>query len=511
MAFSKSWKQAAGVLLALALAATTAACGGADSTKDGGDNGAEKTAAEPVKLKLAYDFGNTIPSTSSDSNEALKWLENKLNVKFEMNVNSWEIYKEKIRVMIASGDVPDAFTWRQMDDFIVNMIKSGAVIPLDEYIDKYPNLKKQKDLYLTKYQGKTWAITNVRNPVATGDVPMIRKDWLDSLGLQVPKTTDELYTVAKAFSDNDPDKNGKKDTYGIQIGFATNSFVATGGFQQAFGIMDTWVKQGDKYVPNFATQNFKDYLTWMAKAYKDGLIDPDFAVTDGRTAESKFVSKGTAGIMFHYISRLNDFEDNYQKTNPNAKIIPFEPIKGPNGSQGAAGRTNYGGLFISKEAAEDPAKIEKLMEWLDFGASPDGYNFNVYGVEGIHYTKNNGKNEVKNDVLTRDMPGAFVWTQPMQATEEVFVSKKNSEATTQMLIEGNKMLEKFLKIPDSLNFAFSATGSKYNAESTAFINNNVVKVIMGNINVKDWDSIVKQWYDRFEGNKWMEEIASNAK
>lgn len=500
----------AGSVLALALVAATTACGGSTG-KEAGDKGAAQKPSEPVKLKLAYDYGNTIPSTSSDSNEALKWLENKVGVKFEMNVNSWEIYKEKIRVQIASGDIPDAFAWRQMDDFIVGMIKSGAIVPLDEYIDKYPNLKKQKDLYLTKYQGKTWAITNVRNPVASSDAPMIRKDWLDNLGLQPPKTLEELYNVAKAFSTGDPDKNGKKDTYGIQIGFANNAFVASTGIQQAFGLTDNWVKQGDKYVPNFATQNFKDYLSWMSKAFKDGLIDPDFAVTDGRTAESKFVSKGTAGIMFHFISRLNDFEDNFKKNNPNAKLVPFEPVKGPLGEQGATGRVNYGGLFVSKKASENPAKMQKLMEWLDFGASQDGFTFNVYGAEGVHYTKSNGKNEVKNELLTRDMPGTFVWTQPMQPTEEVFVSKKNTVETQKILIDGNKMLEKFLKIPDPINFAFSPTGSKYKAESDAFINNNMVKVIMGNVDVKDWDSVVKQWYDRFEGSKWAEEIAPNAK
>ena len=40
---------------------------------------------------------------------------------------------------------------------------------------------------------------------------MLRKDWLDNVGMQVPKTLDDFYKVLKAFVNNDPDKNGKAD------------------------------------------------------------------------------------------------------------------------------------------------------------------------------------------------------------------------------------------------------------------------------------------------------------
>ena len=44
---------------------------------------------------------------------------------------------------------------------------------------------------------------------------VIRKDWLDKLGLEVPTTPEELLAVAKAFTEQDPDGNGKNDTYGL--------------------------------------------------------------------------------------------------------------------------------------------------------------------------------------------------------------------------------------------------------------------------------------------------------
>lgn len=44
---------------------------------------------------------------------------------------------------------------------------------------------------------------------------MIRQDWLENLGLEMPTSLDELYDVLYAFTYNDPDGNGVDDTYGI--------------------------------------------------------------------------------------------------------------------------------------------------------------------------------------------------------------------------------------------------------------------------------------------------------
>ena len=41
----------------------------------------------------------------------------------------------------------------------------------------------------------------------------INQTWLDNLGLDVPTTTEELYTVLKAFKENDPNGNGIQDEY----------------------------------------------------------------------------------------------------------------------------------------------------------------------------------------------------------------------------------------------------------------------------------------------------------
>ena len=50
---------------------------------------------------------------------------------------------------------------------------------------------------------------------AQAHVLFIRKDWRTRLGLPVPQTWDEVAVLAKAFTERDPDGNGRADTYGF--------------------------------------------------------------------------------------------------------------------------------------------------------------------------------------------------------------------------------------------------------------------------------------------------------
>src|SRR5690606_4777870 len=81
-------------------------------------------------------------------------------------------------------------------------------------------------------------------------VMFIRMDWLDALGLSLPKTTEELLDVAHAFAHQDPDNNGINDTFGINI-----SYHAEGAINELFGaqLTSSWgwdndviIRQWDK-------------------------------------------------------------------------------------------------------------------------------------------------------------------------------------------------------------------------------------------------------------------------
>jgi len=46
------------------------------------------------------------------------------------------------------------------------------------------------------------------------------QDWLEAVGMEMPATIEELHDVLYAFTYNDPDQNGKNDTYGFSLKYS---------------------------------------------------------------------------------------------------------------------------------------------------------------------------------------------------------------------------------------------------------------------------------------------------
>ena len=115
--------------------------------------------------------------------------------------------------------------------------------PLDDYFDDYASdaLKSYVESggdelmdCITNDDGEIMAIP-APNLTAGGVKEMwIRQDWLDALGLEAPRTWDELAQVANAFVTEDPDGNGEDDTIGILGPGNADHMNAVGGNQ--FGL-----------------------------------------------------------------------------------------------------------------------------------------------------------------------------------------------------------------------------------------------------------------------------------
>lgn len=123
------------------------------------------------------------------------------------------------------------------------LLKYDMIQPLDDYFDDYASdaLKSYVESggdelmdCITNDDGEIMAIP-APNLTAGGVNEMwIRQDWLDALGLEAPRTWDELAQVANAFVTEDPDGNGEDDTIGILGPGNADHMNAVGGNQ--FGL-----------------------------------------------------------------------------------------------------------------------------------------------------------------------------------------------------------------------------------------------------------------------------------
>ncbi|WP_098744090.1 extracellular solute-binding protein [Paenibacillus sp. EZ-K15] len=242
-----------------------------------------------------------------EQNAYFKDLKDMLNieVQYKWTVPSSQ-FEQKFSLAMASADLPDIMELDQKN--FEKLKKQGMLADLTQAYNDYasPALKKYMEsdggfaMKTFTSEGKLLAIPGFEDPFLSTQLLWIRKDWLDNLNLQPPQTMDELEQVAKAFVQQDPDQNGKNDTYGIAMqknlffwGFDLRGFFNGFGAYPSIGDnQSAWIKDDSgKLIPGLIQPEVKTALGKLQSWYKEGILDKEFALKD----ENKSVEDITAG------------------------------------------------------------------------------------------------------------------------------------------------------------------------------------------------------------------------
>ncbi|WP_249864618.1 extracellular solute-binding protein [Paenibacillus konkukensis] len=430
-----------------------------------------------------FDYNVDSKGMSLSDNEYIDYLQKKTGVRVELDTPGTAGYLDKLNIMMASGQYPDAFEVNDQDkNKLLQFASDGLLTDITPYLDKYPNLKNAmpKEAWLPVTQnGKIWAIPYNRHD-AFNQVIYINKKWLDTLGLQVPHTIDEFYGVMKAFTEQDPDRNGKNDTYGL-IGLNDLSY---GGriFQAAFDA-ETYKYRNNELLPPEVTDEYKKYLTFMSKLVSEKILDPEWATTTGAIFRQK-INTGKYGIFngFWHFASGKEFApgimDNY---------IAIDPPLHEDGTPSAFNYKTTNRHYIA--IPNETKNVEALLKFMDWALSPEGTRYSYLGIEGKDYTENNG-----NYVKTADpanLHWAFSLIKHGQLTDDVkkYMQTQYSDNVIANLTMANK-IGKLDKVAAALpyNPELAAYGlPKIAQEYTA-------KTILGNQKVEtSWDDFVKKY------------------
>ncbi|MEG1875893.1 MAG: hypothetical protein RR185_10050, partial [Angelakisella sp.] len=207
---------------------------------------------------------------------------------------------------------------------------------------------------------------------------MIRKDWLDNLGLQTPVTYEQWKAVWQAFKDQDANGDGDKNNeIPLVLAGGTANLLE---YATMFGIKvnnmntDPWfvVNDNNELVSIFEHPNFKTYLGEMADLYKKGLLDQEFATRGGDGFKS-VLDTGMAGSTIWFAERARLTTEVLRKTNPKAAFIGVPPVKSPDGKQLIKARDKIAttGLTLTVQAKKD-GKDRQIMEFYDYVYSDEG-------------------------------------------------------------------------------------------------------------------------------------------
>ncbi|MGO4497591.1 extracellular solute-binding protein [Paenibacillus sp. 2RAB27] len=447
--------------------------------------------ADKKRIKISSMF--PLYGDPAQKTEAWKFIEDKFNIDYEPLAIPNNSSEEKVKLAVASGDMADFTTWESFPsaDFS-NYVDQGAFLALDDYIKDMPNIMKtpQAAWDNLKINGKIYGIPRTR-PLTTVAV-MIRQDWLDNLGLPVPKTTDELFKTAVAFTKNDPDKNGKADTFGFAVG---ENIAFLESIWHAFDTGNNWRIMEDGTLMNSAiTPGRKQGLTFVRDLYKEGAIDKDFAVLKTTQVWEK-INSGNAGIYVGNISDYPKFVDALAKTNPNAKFVLAKNPVGPTGKSGTSNGIGFYGLqTIPASLGKDKDKVKRIIEFIDWQASDEGTLFKQYGVEGAHYTKNaDGTLKPNADKIKADAVANLVSHNKfdpylaVSTTASADVQKMQREMIDYVADKGvtNPVI-------GFLAPAQREKGADLNKLRDEFF----VKVVMGKSPIEDFDKFTKEWLDK---------------
>jgi putative aldouronate transport system substrate-binding protein len=366
------------VAVACATALLASACSGADGNEQQA-SGNELTVMAPL-------FG-TAPDPGGELQQAVeKLVGKKLKITWVPNAE----YGDKSNVTLASDNIPDLMVINEKSPSFVKAAEAGAFWDLTGKLDKYPNLKPADEQTgkNTLVNGKTYGIYRVRPLLRSGIV--IRKDWLAKLGLKEPKTVEDLYTVAKAFTEQDPDGNGKKDTYGLIIPKWPGGYASASPYDVVetwFGAPNGWGERDGKLVPGFDTPEFLAADRWLRKWVSEGLVNPDFATLDSANWNDPFV-QGKGGMIIDVNVRATQLLDLFKEKNPKDfdKVTLVGNLARADGKKYSYPFTGYNMVIaVSKQHVRTEEQLDQVLQALDKLESKEGSILLTNGIEGRNF------------------------------------------------------------------------------------------------------------------------------
>lgn len=494
----------AGIVSFALLAAMLQGCSPAEPQPGGGQaspgagpaaGGQDSAPPPPLKLSFLAQLNGEPPQKDS---EAEKHIEKLTGTELEIQWTS--DMKAKLPVMIASGDLPKAISFGNSQlrlPYMVSAMRSDVFWELTPYLNDYPNLQAIGDIRYknTSLDGKIYGLPVVR-PLSRHAVTY-RKDWLDALGLKEPTTIDELYTVLKAFAHEDPDKNGKNDTYGLMdfksVGLINN-------MAPWFGAPNGWAVKDGQFIAAHTTPEYLETLKFIRRLYQEKIINQDFAVMEKAGWNAAF-SSGKSGMIFNITNTAFQLEDKVMKTDPKAKLDMFSRLPGAVDKTFAENGTN-GIVVIPKSSVPTEAELKRVLAFFDRLADEPMADFFKWGIENKHYKLEGGKAvfsdeaAYKTEVLPYRMlmaasdAAAKPGNEPPHVVKEAKLNADNEQVA----------------VSDPTEPLISATRSEKGGELEKMMLDGVIMFIMGKVDEAGWNGIVEQWR-KAGGDKIAEEYA----
>ncbi len=457
---------AAGITIAMLVG-----CGSNPDDKTKGENGTSQTGdasviaantpfgryPETIEYTLgkmtSRDSENMPEGDTYENNAYTRYLKKKINVQnrdvIEGKVNG---YDEVTAMTILQGNLPDVMV---IDNYryLKIMVEKDLIEDLTPYYEICAS-DRMKEIYNSygdsifqnvMFDGKMMALPET-NIYSQSDLLWVRKDWLDQLGLEAPKTMADVENIVQQFIEKDPGNNGAGKTVGLLCDSSLMSaynYSADLLFSYKDAHLRRWIKQEDgSIVYGSITPEAKAGLAYVRSLYERNLLDNDFLFHTSGTNDELIIN-GQCGAFFGKWWAANSPLMQAKEKNPDAQWVPYLIESDEDGSTSFSLERPSGKFVVVRKGYEHPEIIMKINSVLF-----DDLRYEDEGVQEIaQYYQNNVDVTARPCVINVDYSDAL--SRCYQKLTEVFNGEKTPEELPLLEHSYYEECENYLKDPEN--------------------------------------------------------------
>lgn len=314
-----------------------------------------------------------------EDNGYTRYLKKQLNIQnkdvFEAGEN--DNYQETVSMTIASRELPDVMVVNDME-MLQLLVDNDLIEDLTQVYEDCTS-SRIKDIYNSygseildnvTFDGKLMALpeTNIDDGPS---LCWLRKDWMDKLGLDAPKTVEDVENIVHEFVQKDPGGNGKGETVGLVCddeltggcGYSYEYqndiiFASFGAFPKQ------WIYNKDGEVVYGSVQNeAKAALGKLRQMYQQGTLDNNFLMRESSNIIELIVSGKCGSFFGPWWSPNNPLMSAMQK-NPNAEWQPYLIQTDKDGQTSFASQNPNDKYVVVRKGYKHPEIVMKIVSVL---------------------------------------------------------------------------------------------------------------------------------------------------
>jgi len=334
------------------------------------------------------------PEIVLDDNPVVKLIEEKLNIRLLIEAPPQEGYGDRVKMLVSTGDMPDLVHYGA-DIYATQWAQEGLLLDLTDKIASYPNLSRNisEEQYgdcVFLSDGKVYGVPRPNSYDKWGF--LINAKWLEAVGMEAPTTVDEFVEVCRAFTTQDPDGNGKDDTYGASLNAQQTSMdsgiwhLNNDFFSMAYSI-SSWhagMPDADGSAKVRAEKSlYPQYMEKLRDMYQEGIIDREF-ITHNASENYEKIAQNRVGIVG--VSQTNYITSVIEKYSMNLDDFVYcAPLVLEEGDRPvyAMPPSNWMAYYVN--AASSPEKQDAVLRLLDWANSEEGFVAMQLGIAGTDY------------------------------------------------------------------------------------------------------------------------------